>query len=221
MRIFKILTLLLLISASAFAQSTFILLKTENSEMLIKLYDQTPKHRDNLILGIQKGWWNNALFNRVIKDFVSQAGELDEPILAREKANPEQKPQRIAAEINPELYHFKGTLAAGRDDNPEKASYLNQIYLVAGKVQTDAQLDAIEEKKGFKYTAEQRKTYKTLGGLPRLDGDYTVIGEIVKGLQLAKQINQVQTNKADLPLEPVTFSLKIINQAEAAKLLSQ
>ena len=200
------------------AQSVFVRLETNKGNITVMLYDETPKHRDMFIQSIKKGTYKNALFNRVIKSFVSQGGELDEPILAREKAHPELTPVRLPAEIRPTLFHKKGAFGAGRDDNPAKSSYLNQIYLVEGKKQTDAQLDDMEKKKGIKFTQKQRDTYKNIGGIPYLDGDYTVFGEIVEGLEVAEAINSVATNKEDLPLAPVVFNPVILSKKESAKL---
>ncbi|RZK88011.1 MAG: peptidylprolyl isomerase, partial [Pedobacter sp.] len=163
----------LLISIGVFAQSTYVKFATNKGNITVMLYDQTPKHKAMFLHAIKKGVYKNAQFNRVIKDFVSQAGELDEPILAREKLHPEQTPVRLAGEFNPLLFHKKGVLAAGRDDNPAKSSYYNQIYFVAGKLYDDQKLDALEQKKGHKFQEEIRKVYKTIGGTPSLDMDYT------------------------------------------------
>ncbi|MGY0041607.1 peptidylprolyl isomerase [Pedobacter sp. NJ-S-72] len=171
------------------AQTNYVQLSTSKGKILIMLYDQTPNHRDNFINLVKKGLFKDQEFNRVIKNFVSQGGELDDTILDREKLNPQQPVERLAAEIKPELFHKKGALGAGRNDNPEKSSYLDQIYLVEGKIQTDAELDELEVKKGIKFSAEQRNVYKKIGGIPRLDNDYTVFGEIIKGLDVAKAIN--------------------------------
>lgn len=214
-----VLSLLLLLSAFiADAQSAYVRLVTNKGNITLLLYDKTPKHRDMFLQTIKKGLYNNAQFNRVIKSFVSQGGELDETILEREKLHPERPIQRLAAEITPTLFHKKGALGAGRNDNPEKSSYLTQIYLVVGKPQTDEQLDALEKKKGIKFSASQRTVYKTLGGTPHLDNDYTIFGEVVEGMDVADAINSVATDKNDLPLEPVTFKPVILTKKEAPKL---
>jgi len=215
----SVLTLLLLFFALITnAQSTYVRLITNKGNITLVLYDQTPNHRDMFLKTIKKGLYNNAQFNRVIKSFVSQGGELDETILEREKLHLEIPIQRLAAEITPKLFHKKGALGAGRNDNPEKSSYLTQIYLVAGKPQTDEQLDALEIKKGIKFSPSQRTTYKTIGGTPHLDNDYTVFGEIVEGMEVADAINAVKTDKNDLPLETVNFKPIVLSKKEAAKL---
>ncbi len=206
---------ILCLAMFAKAQSSLVQLSTNMGNITVVLYDETPKHRDMFLQNIRKGLFDKAQFNRVIKSFVCQGGELDDTILHREKLHPKTPLQRIPAEIMPSLIHKKGALGMGRNDNPEKSSYLSQIYLVEGKIQTDAQLDAIEEKKGMKYSPQQRETYKTIGGIPRLDKDYTVFGEIVEGLNTAEAINAVATNKDDVPLKPVVFTPRILSKKEA------
>lgn len=203
------------------AQSKFVRFVTNKGDIIVMLYDETPKHRDMFLNAIKTGQYKNAEFNRVIKYFVSQGGELDDTILNREKSHPELGAKRFPAEIKPALFHKKGALGAGRDDNPTKASYFTQIYLVTGKKQTDAQLDAVEQKQNRKIPAAQRAVYKTIGGIPRLDHDYTVFGEIVVGMEVSDAINAVATDKNDVPLSPVIFNLKVLSKAEAVKLRKQ
>ncbi|MNK12323.1 putative bifunctional phosphatase/peptidyl-prolyl cis-trans isomerase [compost metagenome] len=203
------------------AQSTFVRFVTNKGDITVMLYDETPKHRNMFLKAIRIGQYKNAEFNRVIKSFVSQGGELDDTILNREKRHPQLGAKRFPAEIKPTLFHKKGALGAGRDDNPAKASYFTQIYLVTGKKQADAQLDAIEQKKNRKIPAVQRAVYKTIGGTPHLDQDYTVFGEIVAGMEVADAINAVATDKNDVPLSPVVFNPIVLSKAEAAKLRKQ
>jgi cyclophilin family peptidyl-prolyl cis-trans isomerase len=200
------------------AQTTFVRFQTTKGDIILRLYDETPKHRDAFLQSIKQGLFKQAAFNRVIRSFVSQGGELDETILEREKQHPEAPIKRIEVEITPALFHKKGALGAGRNDHPEKSSYFTQIYLVAGKKFTDEQLNALEEKKGMKFSVKQREAYKTIGGTPHLDGDYTVFGEIVKGMEVADAINSVATNKIDLPLTLVNFTPQILSKKEAANL---
>ena len=201
------------------AQPAFVRLKTTKGDLILRLYAETPKHRYAFLKSINQGLFNGAAFNRVIKAFVSQGGELDETILEREKLHPDVPLKRIDAELNPAFFHKKGALGAGRNDNPEKSSYFTQIYLVAGKKFTDEQLNALEQKKGIKFSGEQREVYKTIGGTPHLDGDYTVFGEIVKGMAVSDAINAVATDKNDLPLTPVYFTPQILSKKQAEKLI--
>lgn len=198
------------------AQTYTLKFKTNYGKFDVMLYDFTPKHRDLILSEINKGTYTNAQFNRVVKNFVIQGGELDDPILAREAENPEQKPIRLAPEFNPKAFHKMGALGAGRDDNKEKGSYYNQLYFVVGKKITAKELDNLETKKGIKYTAEQRAEYLKNGGLPRLDHDYTVFGEITKGLDNAIKISEVETQD-ELPLKPVIFSIKVKQKKTPSK----
>ena len=113
------------ISSFVSAQTYTLKFKTNYGKFDVMLYDFTPKHRDLILNEINKGTYTNTQFNRVVKDFVIQGGELDDPILAREAEHPEQKPIRLAPEFNPKAFHKMGALGAGRDENKEKASYLN------------------------------------------------------------------------------------------------
>jgi cyclophilin family peptidyl-prolyl cis-trans isomerase len=194
------------------AQSTYVRFETSKGNITVMLYDATPRHREMFLKSIRRGVYTNAEFNRVIKGFVSQGGDLDDTILNREKRHPELEAKRLPAEIIPTLYHKNGALGAGRDDNPQKASYSTQIYFVTGKPQTDAQLDAVELKKKINMPVSRRELYKTLGGTPHLDGDYTVFGEITEGMEVADAINRVATNKDDVPLTPVKFTVKVIRK---------
>lgn len=213
--IYQVLILTFLLVTSTIKAQTYTLkFKTNYGKFEAVLYEFTPNHRDLILKEINKGTYKNAEFNRVIKDFVIQGGELDEPILEREAKNPEIKPFRLAPEFNPKAFHKMGALGAGRDNNPVKGSYNNQIYFVVGKKITAKELDDLETKKGIKFTQEQRKEYLQNGGQPRLDHDFTVFGEITKGLKVAIKISEVGTNNKDYPEKPVIFSIKVKRKKE-------
>jgi len=219
MRVLLSLVLPLFLVGNIHAQAKFVRFETSKGNIVVMLYDQTPGHRDMFLKAIKKGQYSNALFNRVIRNFVSQGGELDDTILNRERhlavvkgISPEAVAKRLPAEIRPALFHKKGALGAGRDDNKMKASYFTQLYFVTGAIQTDAQLDAVEKRKGVKIPEAQRKVYKRIGGTPHLDGDYTVFGEIIEGMDVAGAINSVAVDQHDVPLEPVVFTVKVIKK---------
>jgi cyclophilin family peptidyl-prolyl cis-trans isomerase len=217
----KKLTLLLLLTCFSLlikAQPSFVRLDTDKGKITLMLYDETPKHRDGFLKMVKEGFYNKTLFNRVIKSFVSQGGELDDTILDREKLHPEQPLKRIPAEFSESIIHKKGAFGAGRNDNPEKSDYFTQVYLVQGKVHTDASLDLLEQKKGRKIPAAQREIYKAIGGSPELDQDYTIFGEVVEGMDVAEAINMVHTDKNDLPLTPVHFTAIILSKKDGAAL---
>jgi cyclophilin family peptidyl-prolyl cis-trans isomerase len=191
------------------AQSKDVKVKfiTSKGDITVVLYKETPLHQAMFLKAIEEGVYDEAVFNRVIKGFVSQGGELDDVILAEEAKRPEKTPRRLPGEFPSRGLHKLGALGAGRDDNPEKASYYNQIYFVTGRIHTAEQLDALEKRKGTSISKEARAIYQDIGGEPRLDGDYTIFGEILEGLEVLHQINTVATGEGDVPLERVTFKV--------------
>ena len=185
-----------------------VLLQTSMGDIVIRLSDSTPLHRDNFLKLVKTGFYDSLLFHRVIKDFMIQGGDPES------KTAPAGKPlgnggpsYRIPAEFRTTLFHKKGVIAAARDNNPEKASSGSQFYLTQGKVFTDAGLDSVETYRlKRKIPAEQREVYKTLGGVPHLDQNYTVYGEVIKGIEVIDKITAVATSKGadrDRPRENV------------------
>jgi len=197
---------------NCYAQSKHLLFKTEFGNFKAVLYDYTPHHRDLMLRSIRDHVYHDALFNRIIENFVVQGGEHDIDIAKREAADPLHQQPRLAAEFDDRAFHKMGALGAGRDGNPEKASFLNQIYFVVGKKITATELDNLELKKGIKYTATQRKEYLNNGGQPRLDHDYTVFGEIYEGFEVIMKISRLKTDNQDYPLQKVPFQIVEISK---------
>lgn len=188
-----------------------VLISTSMGDVKVKLYDETPKHRDNFLKIIEDGTLEGTLFHRVIPNFMIQGGDPNSKDAAPgQRLGTGSLGYRVDAEFNTNFIHKKGALAAARDNNPEKASSSCQFYLVTGKVSTDAELDQLEQRKGFKYTPEQREIYKTVGGTAFLDQDYTVFGEIVEGLDIIDKIGAVKCDGANRPNEDVKMSVKIV-----------
>jgi cyclophilin family peptidyl-prolyl cis-trans isomerase len=189
-----------------------VLLITSYGDITIRLSDSTPLHRDNFLRLVKYHYYDSVLFHRVIKNFMIQGGDPDSKHAIAGAPLGEGGPSyRIPAEFRPTLFHKKGVIAAARDNNPEKASSGSQFYIVQGKIFTDAGLDSLETFRlnGRKIPVEQRQVYKTLGGTPHLDQNYTVFGEVVKGLNVVDKIAAVETSKgADLN-RPLT-DVKII-----------
>lgn len=186
-----------------------VLLLTNYGNIVLRLSDSTPLHRDNFLKLVKAGYYDSVLFHRVIQNFMIQAGDPEskhaQPGEPLGRGGPGY---RIPAEFRPTLFHKKGVLAAARDNNPEKASSGSQFYIVQGKIYTDAGLDSVETFRlnGRKIPLEQREVYKTVGGAPHLDQGYTVFGEVVEGLEVVDKIAAVQTSKGpdrDRPLEDV------------------
>lgn len=191
-------------------------IETTLGTIKVKLYDETPLHRDNFLKLVKDGFYEGVLFHRVIKDFMIQAGD-------PESVNADSLKQlgaggvgyNVPAEIYfPELYHKRGVLAAARQGdmvNPERKSSGCQFYIVQGRTFTDNELNQMEMrlqyqlrmKEPFKYTEEQRIAYKTFGGTPHLDGQYTVFGEVVEGFDVLQKISEVETGRSDRPKQDI------------------
>jgi len=186
-----------------------VLLQTTMGNILIRLSDSTPLHRDNFLKLVKIGYYDSVLFHRVIKNFMIQSGDPNSKQAKPGEPLGEGGPDyTIPAEFRTTLFHKKGVIAAARDNNPEKASSGSQFYIVQGKIFSDAGLDSVETYRlnGRKIPADQRQVYKTVGGTPHLDQNYTVFGEIVKGLDVVDKIASVATSKGedrDRPLEDV------------------
>lgn len=203
-------------------QAHYIKLTTPYGNSIIRLYDETPLHRDNMLKLVRDGFYDSLLFHRVIEDFMIQGGDPNSRDAAPgdrlgegEAAGP-----RIPAEFRDSLFHKKGVLAAARDDNPEKASSNCQFYIVQGQVFTDEQLDMLEQTRlqGREIPEWQREVYKTIGGTPHLDQTYTVFGEVVRGLDMVDSIAALETDPFNRPLEDVKMSIRELSKREVRRL---
>ena len=186
-----------------------VLLQTNYGDIVVRLSDSTPLHRDNFLKLVKTHYYDSVLFHRVIKNFMIQGGDPNSKHAKPGEPLGEGGPgYTIPAEFRSTLFHKKGVIAAARDNNPEKASSGSQFYIVQGKIFTDAGLDSVETYRlnGRKIPADHREVYKTVGGAPHLDQGYTVFGEVVKGLDVVDKIASVPTSKGedrDRPLEDV------------------
>ena len=241
---------------------TTIEMVTDKGTMLIELYNETPKHRDNFIKLVKEGTLDSLMFHRVIQNFMVQSGDIESRYAKpNDTLGSGELDYRVSAEFHPDLFHKKGALGAARDGNLQRASSSTQFYIVQGVVQTDSLLDFnqgringwLQEHKFRndpqykalidasnaalkndmqemyvtlqdsivtlmrdypykKYTIPDahRDVYKTIGGTPHLDQNYTVFGEVVKGLEVIDSIAAVETNTMDRPLQNVRIvSVKI------------
>lgn len=244
-------------------KETVLNIETSMGDIKVKLYNETPKHRDNFIKLAKDGTYNGTLFHRVIKDFMVQAGDPESKNAPKGKMlGSGDVGYTVPAEfVYPKYFHKKGALSAARQGdevNPKKESSGCQFYIVTGKVFNDSTLLNMEQQKNqnkvteafnalaqkhmkeiykmrkandqdglyalqdtlfiqaeaeaakqpdFHFTPEQIKAYTTVGGTPHLDGEYTVFGEVVEGMDIVDKIQQVKTDRSDRPEEDV----KIIN----------
>jgi len=181
--------LLTVISVSSFAQKYRATITTAEGKIELFLYDNTPKHRDNFVKLAKEHFFDSTLFHRVIPEFMIQGGDPDSKHAAPgARLGEGDVGYRVPAEINNVDFHKRGVLAAARDNNPDKSSSGCQFYITVGKKYTDAELDNISKRTGRVFTKEQREIYKTIGGTPHLDGNYTVYGEVTKGMDIVDKI---------------------------------
>ena len=240
---------------------TKLKIETSAGDIVVKLYNETPRHRDNFIKLAQDGTYEGTLFHRVIKDFMIQAGDPESKNVPKGKMlGAGDMGYTIPAEfVYPKYFHKKGALSAARQGdnvNPEKASSGCQFYIVTGKVYSDstlldmerqmnqlrlnnafqtlvqknmktiyklrregnqdglldlqdsliAQAEAqVEKEEPFRFTPEQVQAYTTVGGTPHLDGEYTVFGEVLEGMDVVDKIQRVKTDRNDRPEEDVVI----------------
>ena len=244
-------------------KETKLKIETTAGDIIVKLYNETPKHRDNFIKLAEEGTYEGTLFHRVIKDFMIQAGDPESKNAPKGKMlGAGDVGYTIPAEfVYPKYFHKKGALSAARQGdnvNPEKESSGCQFYIVTGKVYNDSTLLGMEHQMNqarlnnafnalaqkhmkeiykmrkdgdqeglmnlqdtliaqaeaqvadepeFRFTPEQVKAYTTVGGTPHLDGEYTVFGEVLEGMDVVDKIQQVKTDRSDRPEEdPFTNS---------------
>ncbi len=239
-----------------------VLIETDFGNIKIRLYDETPIHRDNFIKLINEGVYTGTIFHRVINNFMIQGGDPStNPSFLSEKMDSSLLEYTLKAEFNPKLFHKKGALAAARmgdNVNPEKNSSGTQFYIVQGKVFTELELENLSKRKndnlrnitlnnlimkradeliekgiepdfsllpqqlqdtleiilkgklGYDFSKEQIEIYTTIGGTPHLDGDYTVFGEVIEGIETVDKIASVKTGQFDKPIENVTMKVSMV-----------
>ena len=208
-KLFWLLPLLFIFSFTPQQKYHIVQIHTEYGDMKVKLFNETPQHRDNFLKLVNEGFYDSLLFHRVIPKFMLQGGDPESKhAAAGAMLGDGDVGYKIPAEILPALFHQRGVLAAARDDNPEKASSGCQFYLVQGQTFTDAQMNDMEKKWNIKISPEHRAIYKTVGGTPWLDGNYTVYGEVIEGLDVIDAIAKVKCDANNRPLADVHMTMK-------------
>ncbi|MEA3504835.1 MAG: peptidylprolyl isomerase [Bacteroidota bacterium] len=196
-----ILAFIITLHSYAQEKETLVMITTDFGDIIVKLYNDTPKHRDNFIKHVKNGDYNNNEFHRIIKNFMIQGGSVN-------GAN-----YTVEAEILNTHFHKRGALAAARrpdNINPERRSSGSQFYIVQGNIFSPKQLARVEKGLHKKLSEEQKKIYSSIGGSPHLDGDYTVFGEVVMGLQIIEKISKVPTSRSDKPFNKVGINMTIL-----------
>ena len=182
-------------------QEYVVVIHTSKGDITVKLYNETPLHRDNFIKLVNEGFYDGSIFHRVIRSFMIQGGG---------GAIGNQDPgYKIPAEIVEGFYHKKGALAAARmpdQVNPRKESSGSQFYIVHGRTFSRSDLGRL----GKEFSEEQIKLYTTIGGAPHLDGDYTVFGEVISGFEVVDKIASVETAAADRPVKEITMRMSLL-----------
>ena len=212
------LLLLSLFPMHAQEKETLVLIETDKGKIKVKLFDETPKHRDNFIKHVKEHLYDGLLFHRVIKQFMIQGGDINSKDAPMDKhLGDGELDYTLPAEfVYPQYFHRRGALCAARmpdDENPEKASSPNQFYIVTGKYYTEMELNKMEAEKGITLTEEQRKAYMLEGGAPHLDGNYTVFGQVIEGMKVVDKIQFVDTNEEDRPTKSIAIkTMKIIEK---------
>ena len=221
-----------LCTSLAQTKNTEVLFETTAGNIRIALYDETPLTRDNFLKITKMGIYDSLLIHRVIKDFMIQSGDTNS-----KHAKPGQLlgtgdfDYTTEAEFRlPQIFHRRGVVAMAREgdkENPECRSSACQFYIVWGKIFDDKRLAKVQERLDsatqgtVKLTPEMMETYKTIGGTPHLDGQYTVFGEVVEGMDVIEKIQGVETDKNDRPLEDIRILkatvTKDLPQPEAEK----
>jgi len=186
-------------------KNKFVVIETNKGSIKIEVFNDVPQHAANFLKLAKEGFYDSLLFHRVIPSFMIQGGDPDSKrAVSKQMLGNGDLGYKVPAEFKlPTYYHKKGALAAARDNNPEKASSGCQFYIVVGKIFTDADLNNIEQRGHFKYSEQARTDYKTIGGTPHLDGDYTVYGQVVTGQEIVDAISLVPRDTNNRPNEDV------------------
>lgn len=193
-------------------KSIKVKITTDSGTMIVKLYDSTPLHRDNFVKLVVQKFYDSLLFHRIIKDFMIQGGDPTSKYAPAGTmlGNGGDNLSRIPAEFRSTLFHKRGVLAAARDGNPEKASSACQFYIVQGKKYTDEELNLMETRMNRKFTAQERIAYRTEGGTPFLDQNYTVFGEVISGTNIIDKIAVAQKDMSDRPIGDIHMTMVLM-----------
>jgi peptidyl-prolyl cis-trans isomerase B (cyclophilin B) len=220
-KIFYVAILVSIVSCSASKKASVkeilqkkVMITTDYGTIVLKLYNKTPLHRDNFIKLVKQRFFDSLLFHRVIKGFMIQGGDPESKHAKQGQLLGEGSLKyTLPAEFDTSLFHKKGALAAAREsdaDNPEKRSSSTQFYIVEGISVTDDEMDRIEQKLHIKISENHRKIYRTIGGTPFLDMNYTVFGEVISGFDVIDKIANASTDENNRPLKNIRMKITLV-----------
>jgi cyclophilin family peptidyl-prolyl cis-trans isomerase len=192
-----------------------VVLDTDMGEIEIVLYNKTKEHKNNFIKLVNAGYYDGLLFHRIIDGFMAQGGDPQSRNASKDKMLGSGGPgYTLPAEIIPEYYHKKGAVSAARTGdnmNPMRRSSGSQFFIVTGKVFSEDELSMYEKRLNTKFSEEQTQAYTSVGGTPFLDAQYTVFGEVVRGLEIVEKMEKLKTASNDRPVEDIKIkSAKIV-----------
>lgn len=197
-------------------KTTMVIISTDLGEMKAVLYNETPLHKENFIKLAKEGYFDGCLFHRVIDGFMIQGGDPDSKAAKPGQMLGQGGPgYTIPAEFKQELIHKKGALAAARmadQVNPQKASSGSQFYIAQGKSYTENELNMLSSRMGKAFNKQQMEAYTTVGGVPFLDYEYTVFGEVVEGLEVIDKIAAVEKDRRDRPVQDIKMTIKVVEE---------
>lgn len=203
------------------SQNHFVKIETDSGTMIARLSNKTPLTTENFIKLVREHFFDGLLFHRVIKAFMIQGGDPDS-----KNAKPGQElgngglKYTVPAEFDTSLFHKKGALAMAResdDVNPQKASSSTQFYIVEGRTFTNPEMDKIEEKFKIKIPENHREIYRTIGGAPFLDMNYTVFGQVISGLDVIDKIASAARDQNNRPLNDIKMKITLLKKSEYRK----
>lgn len=192
-------------------EKSLVEIQTPFGNLIVELYDDTPQHKQNFLELTRKGFYEDLLFHRVIDGFMIQGGDPQS-----RDAGPNARlgaggpGYQIPAEMEANHKHFKGALAAARQGdavNPEKKSSGSQFYIVHGGEVSRDQLNMFSRRNNITYQDDEIEAYEKHGGTPFLDGQYTVFGRVIKGIEVIDKIAQAPTGQGDRPEEDITMKI--------------